>query len=45
MKKKFILALLAVALVVGTAGADSTLPVSFDLRATDVVPPLRNQMS
>ncbi len=45
MKKKFILALLAVALVVGTAGADSTLPVSFDLRATNVVPEIRNQGS
>ena len=45
MKKKFILALLAVALVAGTAGADSPLPVSFDLRATGVVPPLRDQMS
>ncbi len=45
MKKKFILALLVVTLVAGAAGADSTLPVSFDLRATDVVPPIRNQMS
>ena len=43
--KRFACALLIFTLAAGTAGADSTLPVSFDLRNEGVVPPLRNQMS